>query len=132
MAGSITKYKGNWQCTHWYPSNKHVGDDYDEHEMRGYWDDDQLVLESLPSAGGSYIFVRLRFENDIATGSWHETTTKAGDFKGAQYSGYGQLTVDPKTFYMEGKWAGAGYDRKLKRIRIYTGNWEIKPLQAVR
>lgn len=129
MANDIRNHNGHWKCTHWYPSNKHVADDFDEHEVKGRWDGDTLVLESLPDDTKSYILVRLTFADDVATGSWHETTTKDGDYKGAQYNGYGQLTVDPQTFFMEGKWAGAGYDRKLKRTRIYTGNWEIEPVK---
>jgi hypothetical protein len=30
---------------------------------------------------------------------------------------------------MEGKWAGAGLDRKLNKMRVYAGNWEIRPLE---
>ena len=65
----------------------------------------------------------------LATGNWHETTSPNGEFKGALYSGAGQLVVNPKTYSMEGKWAGAGYSRKLSRMQIYSGNWEITPIQ---
>jgi hypothetical protein len=41
------------------------------------------------------------------------------------YSGSGQLMVNPETGNMEGKWAGAGFDHKLKTMRVYSGNWEI-------
>lgn len=117
-----------WRCTYWFPSNKIVGDEPSEYRMRSYTDGNVLVLQSLPNAEQSYMLVRLTIENNIATGSWHETTSPTGEFKGALYSGTGQLIVNPETFYMEGKWAGAGYDRKLKKMRIYNGNWEIEPV----
>jgi hypothetical protein len=96
--------------------------------MKSYQDGDTLVLESVPNDEGSYMLVRLIIVDDVAVGNWHETTSPTGEFKGAIYSGSGQLTVDPKTHFMEGKWAGAGYDHKLKKMRIYSGNWEIAPV----
>jgi len=117
-----------WRCAYWYPSNKRVGEDVSEYRMKSYEDDDTLVLESLPTEDGSYMLVRLTIEDDIAIGTWHETTSPTGDFKGAQYSGSGQLLVDPKTYYMEGKWAGAGFDHKLQKMRVYNGNWVIEPV----
>jgi hypothetical protein len=125
----ITDYTGNWKCTHWYPSNSHLGDDFDEHEVAGRWRGDTLVLESLPDDTNSYILIRLKIADNIATGSWHESTSKDSFYKGAEYSGYGQLIIDLKTFAMEGKWAGAGLDRKLNAMRIYTGNWEVVPIE---
>lgn len=119
-----------WSFTHWYPSNNFVGDESCTHEMRGHEDGDDLVLESIPDKTKSYMFVRLHIGPDnVATGSWHEATIKESDYKGANYSGSGQLIMNPETYYMEGKWAGAGYDHKLETMRIYTGNWEIAPLK---
>jgi len=106
-----------------------VGDEPSEYDMKSYWLGDTLILESLPNAKDSYMLIRLQIEDDIATGNWHETTSPTGEFKGAQYSGSGQLIMNPETFTMEGKWVGAGFDRKLQRLRIYTGNWEITPLE---
>jgi len=96
--------------------------------MKSYWLGNTLILESLPNPQNAYMLIRLNIENDVATGSWHETTAPNGEFKGAQYSGSGQLVVNPQTFAMEGKWAGAGFDQKLQRIRVYAGNWEITPV----
>ena len=118
-------YTGSWRLTHWFPSNEHVGDDSSTHQMKVARDGDALVFESLPTNDGSYIMARLTIEDTIATGYWHETSAATGPYKGAQYSGYGQLVVDPTSGNMEGKWAGAGYDHKLQKMLIYSGNWEI-------
>ena len=118
-----------WRCTYWYPSNAGTGDEPSEYRMKSYQDGTTWVLESLPNEEGSYMLVRLVVADDIATGNWHETTSPTGEFKGALYSGAGQLMVDPETKAMTGKWAGAGYDHELKQMRIYSGDWEIVPIK---
>ncbi len=124
----VDDFSGRWHCTYWFPSNTFVGDEPSEYDMVAHQDGATLVLESEPNDSNAYMFIRLTIEEGVATGTWHETTSPTGEFKGAQYSGSGQLIIDPKTHFMEGKWAGAGYDHRLKKMRIYTGSWEIKPL----
>ena len=124
------EFSGIWRCTHWYPSNEHLGDDFDEHEMRVHAEGKDIIFESLPQEDGSYMFVRLTIEDAIATGTWNESAAINGPYKGAQYSGAGQLVISPDKTSMVGKWAGAGYDHKLKEMRIYTGNWEISRLDS--
>jgi len=125
----VSDFSGLWRCVYWFPSNRFVGEEPSEYQMESHQDGDTLVMESVPNEEGSYMLVRLKLDGEIATGNWHETTSPTGEFKGATYSGAGQLTIDPKTHYMEGKWAGAGYDHKLKKMRIYSGNWEISPVR---
>lgn len=123
-------FDGTWHCAYWYPSNEHTGDDVSEYQMQAIKQGDRVTLESLPKEDGSYLLVRLRLQdNNIVIGSWHETTAPAGLFKGAQYSGVGQLILDSTTMSMVGKWAGAGFDHKLKEMRVYIGNWEISRLR---
>lgn len=117
-----------WKLTHWYPSNNHDGEDSDEHEMTSYWHEATLVLESLPQDNGSYLLARLHLQDNVATGNWYENASVEGEYKGAQYSGAGQLIVDPKTHRMEGLWAGAGYNHELEKMQIYTGRWEVVPI----
>lgn len=124
-------FSGLWQCTYWYPSNKALGDESSTYEMKACLDGTDLVLESIPNDEQSYMFVRLSIVDNVAMGNWQETTSPAGEFKGALYSGAGQLIVRPATLHMEGKWAGAGFDHKLKTMRIYSGNWEIKPIKNI-
>jgi hypothetical protein len=128
MTTQRTDLPEKWHSVYWFPSNNFVGDEPSEYDMTSYWNGDTLILESEPNDENSYMLIRLRIKDDIAIGGWYETTSPSGEFKQAQYSGSGQLVVDPKTHFMEGKWAGAGYDHKLKRMRIYTGNWEITPI----
>ncbi|HSX42643.1 MAG TPA: hypothetical protein VLF59_00985 [Candidatus Saccharimonadales bacterium] len=120
-----------WRSTYWFPSNKVVSDEPSTYNMKSYLKGDELVLESLPNEEGSYMLIRLKVDNGVAVGDWHETTSPTGEFEGAQYSGSGQLVISPDTYYMEGMWVGAGYDRKLKQMRIYSGNWQIEPQDAL-
>lgn len=125
MATKEYDFSGVWHCTYWYPSNEHVGDDPSEYDMEAHVSGKSVIFESLPNAEKSYMLVRLNIDDGIAAGTWHETTSPTGAFKGARYSGAGQLVIHAPTGNMEGKWAGAGYDHKLKEMRIYSGNWEI-------
>lgn len=116
-----------WKLTHWYPGDDDKGEAFDEHEMKSYWHDDTLVLESLPKDDGSYMLARLHVQDGVATGNWYEQASLKGKYKGVQYSGAGQLIVDADTHRMEGSWAGAGYDHKINKMRVYTGRWEVVP-----
>lgn len=127
MAEKRSSLPEKWRSVYWFPSNKFVGDEPSEYEMVGVLNDGTLILESLPNDEHSYMLIRLKLDNNIAIGNWYETTSPTGEFASAQYNGSGQLIVDPETYTMEGKWAGAGYDHKLKQMRVYIGNWEIKP-----
>jgi hypothetical protein len=116
-------------ATYWFPSNDSDGEEPSEYDMKAYWKgENTLILESIPNTEGSYMLIRLKIEADVATGNWYESTSPGGVYKGAQYSGAGQLMVDPETYRMDGMWAGAGYDHKLDKMRIYTGRWEIVPV----
>lgn len=116
---------GIWRCTHWYPSKDDSSEDVSENQMRAHKDGDDIVFESMPNAEASYMFVRLTVHGDVATGSWHETTSPGGEFDSANYSGAGQLLIDEDGKRMEGQWAGVGLDRAENRQRIYTGKWEL-------
>jgi hypothetical protein len=129
---SIREYSGLWHSVYWFPSNKFVGEQPSEYDMQAHWDGDTLVLESVPNDIGAYMLIRLAIDEitGVATGNWYETTSPSGEFKSAQYSGAGQLVIDPETLTLEGKWAGAGHDHKLDKMRVYAGNWEIWAVDA--
>jgi hypothetical protein len=65
----------------------------------------------------------LSVDDDVATGTWHETTAPEGDFKGMLYSGALQLLISKDGQRMEGKWVGIGRDYELNRPDIFTGKW---------
>jgi hypothetical protein len=117
-----------WRLNQWHPTTDDTGEELYSSFMAGYWTDDALVLETESRDDGTYMLIRLLIQNGIARGSWQVTSSPTGDYEGAEYTGEGELVVDPKTLNMEGMWLGAGLDRAHKKTRIYTGRWEIKPV----
>ena len=85
----------------------------------------QVVLQSIPNAGGSYILVRLMVDGIFAAGSWTENTEPTGEFGGMIYSGVVQLIVSDDCRTMTGKWVGVGRDHEQQRPDIYAGRWEL-------
>lgn len=125
MAAQNETLSGTWYCWHWYPSMDDRSEDTSKNVMEGYQRGNQLVLQSKPNEEGSYMFVRLTIDDDIATGIWYESTSPEGNFEGALYNGSGQLIVSDDQQSMDGMWAGAGYDHEAKKKRIYTGRWKL-------
>jgi hypothetical protein len=118
-------FSGTWNCWHWYPSKDDAGEDTTKNRMKAYQKGRDVVFESEPNEEGSYMFVRLSIDGDVATGTWYETSSADGTFEGAMYSGAGQLIVDADKKHMEGLWAGMGYDHAADKKRIYTGRWKL-------
>jgi hypothetical protein len=118
-------FLGDWYCWHWYPNHDDSGEDVSKNRMKAHQQGDTVVFQSEPNDEGSYMFVRLTMDGDVATGTWYETASPDGDFVGAMYSGAGQLIVAEDNQSMEGQWAGMGIDRKLNKKRIYTGRWKL-------
>jgi len=119
-------FEGTWHSTYWYPSNSHSGEDASEYDVTvRQTGKNQLVLESKHTENGSYILIRLSLDDDIATGTWHETTAPEGSFKGMVYSGALQLIISKDKQRMEGKWVGIGRDYEKNQPDIYTGRWEL-------
>jgi hypothetical protein len=116
---------GTWYCWHWYPSKDDTAEDTSKNRMEAYQKDDELVLQSEANEEGSYMFIRLRIDDDVATGAWHESTSRDGDFAGAEYSGAGQLLFAPDRQSMEGMWSGVGLDRGAQKKRVYGGRWKL-------
>lgn len=125
MAAQNETLSGTWYCRHWYPSMDDSGEDTTENRMECHQQGNNLVLQSEPNEEGSYMFVRLTLDDDVATGTWYESTSESGTFEGAQYSGAGQLLVAEDRQSMEGQWAGVGLDRPAGKRRVYTGRWML-------
>lgn len=118
-------FEGAWHSAYWYPSNTHAGEEMSEYDVTIRQKGNQLVVESKPNASGSYILVRLSIDDEVATGTWHETTAPEGDFKGTIYSGALQLIISRDHTSMVGKWVGIGKDYEKNQPDIYTGKWEL-------
>lgn len=128
MAQQDDSFTGLWRCTYWFPSNIHDGEDASEYVVDIHQQDQQLVAESLPNKIEAYMLVRLSVDGDIVTGTWHETTSPHGEFKGMIYSGAMQLLLNSDRTRMEGKWVGVGRDHGKNTADIYDGRWVFERL----
>jgi hypothetical protein len=117
-------YTGIWHCAYAYPSNQHKGEDVSEYYAKVHQRGTVLTLQSLPNQINSYMFLKLRVNGEIATGTWEETTSPDGEFAGATYSGAVQLLVNKDGDHMEGKWVGVGQDKG--KHQIFTGTWTLR------
>lgn len=126
MAKQNYTFSGTWHSTYWFPSNNHDGEETSEYDVDVYQQGNSLVLESQPNEMGAYILVRLTIDGNVATGTWHETTSPTGEFKGMIYSGALQLLINEDADAMIGKWVGIGRDHDKEVADIYSGRWELK------
>jgi hypothetical protein len=81
---------------------------------------DQLIVESIPSQTGSYLFARFTLDGRIATGSYHSQNSPHNTAKEAMYYGAAQLVLDPDGKALRGKGVGFGKDLSVK-----TTVWEL-------
>jgi uncharacterized protein (DUF2147 family) len=127
--GKSFDLSGKWRSRHSYPTQDDSGEETSQYELTARQKGDEVVFESLAdkSKDGSYMVIRLKVDDNLATGTWHETTEEHGVYKHMTYSGAGQMMIDEKG-NMRGMWAGAGIDRKADKPKIYTGRWDIMRL----
>lgn len=118
-------FSGSWYVEVTYPNKDDSGVDTTINRMEAQKIGKEIVFTSEPNNEGSHMVVRLSMDGDIATGTWHETTSPSGKFAGAMYSGAGQLLVSGGGNFMDGQWAGAGYNRHEEKPNIYIGTWKF-------
>jgi len=114
-------FSGVWRSTYWYTSDRRGPGEYEStHMMMAQRRGNTVVFESLPSKDGSFLLVHLRIDDRLASGSWEETSSPDGPFKGARFYGPLQLVMseDGKAFH--GMWLGVG-----RNMTVKAGKWEI-------
>jgi hypothetical protein len=119
-------FSGIWLSKHTYPTKDDSAEETSEYYMTAYQTGHDLIFQSLPRDDGSYMLIRLSLDDNVAAGTWFESTAPNKDFHGTNYSGAGQMIISDNKRKMEGLWAGAGMDHKLNKLRVYTGGWELK------
>lgn len=110
---NINDFSGVWLSKYRYHSDSRNQDFEDTHYVRIYQKRNHLVIESLPDVNESYLIVNLTVHDELATGSWQETTSPKGYYKGTTYHGAVQVVIEPNGKKMRGKWLGAGQDKEI-------------------
>jgi len=113
-------FSGMWHSVYRYTSSTRPGEFESVYDVKLYRDGNQLVMESLPNEEGSYVLMRLSLDGRIATGTWQETTSPNGHYKGVICHGALQLVLDEAGDGFYGKWVG--FDR---RMEVRSGSWEV-------
>ncbi|WP_125798351.1 hypothetical protein [Amycolatopsis sp. WAC 01416] len=111
---------GIWRSRYTYPSSGRGKDFVGEHFIVIRQQGNKLVGQSLPHSTGSSLRIELVVDDSVATGSWRETTSPHGYYKGATYHGTLQLFVDPSAQRMNGMWLGFG-----REFVINSGQWSL-------
>src|SRR5687768_13628384 len=109
----IYDFSGVWLSKYRYHSDSRHKDFDDAHYVRIYQHRNRLVIESLPDVNESYIIINLTLHEDLATGTWQETTAPMGYYEGTTYYGATQLVIAPDGKSMQGKWMGAGRNKEI-------------------
>lgn len=119
-ASNAESFEGVWHSRYLYPSTGRNDVLVGEHYLAARKHGKQMVCQSLPHSTGSRLRLELTVEPPIATGTWRETTSVAGYYKGATYHGTLQLVIDPGGRRMRGMWLGFGKD-----FTVNSGEWEL-------
>lgn len=115
------KLRGIWRSQYRYRSSGRGNQEFTaEHLVQMYRKGQNLILESLPDSDESYLLLRLSLEDNVATGTWEDSTKPDSYYKGATYHGAIQLVISADQTHMAGKWVGVGKD-----MEINTGPWEF-------
>lgn len=101
-------FSGYWHSCHWYPTQDDAAEETGEYDLTVHRQGQILVFESLPNKAESYMIIRVRLDEDVATGTWLEHAAPSGVFQGMEYSGAGQMLVAADGKSMKGLWAGLG------------------------
>ncbi|UMP04213.1 hypothetical protein [Amycolatopsis sp. EV170708-02-1] len=111
---------GIWHSQYTYSSSGRGKDFIGQHYVVIRQQGNKLIGQSLPHSTGSSLRLELAVDGSVATGSWRETTSPHGYYKGATYHGTLQLIVDPSARRMHGMWLGFG-----REFVINSGQWAL-------
>ncbi|MEV6240797.1 helix-turn-helix transcriptional regulator [Lentzea sp. NPDC051838] len=118
---SSQRLTGIWLSRYYYRSEGRDEEFVGEHYAVLRHQKNRLTAQSLPHTTGSSMILDLVTDASVATGTWRETTSPTGYYRGAVYHGTMQLMVDPSGRRMHGMWLG--FSRKFA---INSGRWELE------
>ena len=113
-------FSGIWHSRYVYTSSGRDGDFTSDHYIVLHQQGNRLFGQSLPHSTGSQLRIELALASPVATGSWHETTSSTGYYKGATYHGTLQMIIDLSGRSMRGLWLGFG-----SGFTVNSGRWEL-------
>ncbi|MGI5505123.1 helix-turn-helix domain-containing protein [Lentzea sp. CA-135723] len=118
---SHRRLTGIWLSRYRYRSESRNAEFVGEHYVVLRQKKDRLTARSIPQSTGSSMTLDLITDASVVTGTWRETTSPTGHYRGAVYHGTMQMVVDPSGRRMHGMWLG--FSRKFS---INNGRWELE------
>lgn len=118
---SSSRLTGIWLSRYHYRSEGRDEEFVGEHYIVLRQHRNRLTAQSLRHTTGSTMTLDLITDASVVTGTWRETTSPTGYYRGAVYHGTMQLVVDPSGRRMHGMWLG--FSRKFS---INSGRWELE------
>lgn len=87
----------------------------------------EYIGTSEPQADGSQLTLRLKYDPGMRTltGTWHETTSLTGAYKGKAFHGALQLILDGTGTKAAGKWVGFNSSHQ----KVNDGDWTLERLK---
>jgi hypothetical protein len=109
---------GEWLSRYSY----HDGDS-SEHNIAFEVDESNLFIGRGTDDAGSQLTLRLKHdtENNVLTGFWHEKTSPAGAYKGAEFHGAVQFILAAGLDAAHGTWVGYN----SRRDKVNSGDWSL-------
>lgn len=118
---SSHRLTGIWLSRYFYRSEGRNEEFVGKHYVVLRQQKNRLTAQSLPHTTGSTMTLDLITDASVVTGTWRETTSPTGYYRGAVYHGTIQMVVDPSGRRMHGMWLG--FSRKFS---INSGRWELE------
>lgn len=118
---SSRRLTGIWLSRYYFRSEGRNEEFVGKHYVVLRHQKNRLTAQSLPHTTGSTMSLDLITEASVVTGTWRETTSPTGYYRGAVYHGTIQMVVDPSGRRMHGMWLG--FSRKFS---INSGRWELE------
>jgi hypothetical protein len=112
---------GIWLSRYYYRSEGRNEEFVGKHYVVLRQHKNRLTAQSLAHTTGSTMALDLIIDASVVTGTWRETTSPTGYYRGAVYHGTMQMVVDPSGRRMYGMWLG--FSRKFS---INSGRWELE------
>lgn len=121
MSRSDYDFSGVWRSSYKVANEAGGPAKETEHYVTMHKRGKYLILESLPTTNGSYLWAKFTLDGRIATGTYHSQNSPHSTHKGAIYYGAAQMVLDLDGRALRGKGVGFGKDLEVK-----ISHWQLE------
>lgn len=110
---------GTWDSKYTYSGGE------GHHRVKLHDPNGSISVESLPNEERSKLSMEQTRDESALSGTWRESTSPMGEYKGAVFDGFVAFILDATGTKADGQWIGYNRDR----TKINTGNWILEKEQ---